>query len=125
MQALFASDVNPDLDPLEVLEDLIEEEEAHSAEDGAYAREIVRGVAENAEEIDRVIAEHMTGWRLERIAGVERNVMRIAVWEGLISRRVPVPVAVDEAVEIAKKYGAEESGRFVNGVLGRVFRGVS
>lgn len=122
LQSLFAADVNSDVDPLEVLEELMGGDCA--SDEGAYAREIVRGVTENVDRIDEIISEHMTGWRLERIAGVERNVMRIAVWEGLISRRVPVPVAVDEAVEIAKKYGTEESGRFVNGVLGRIFRGV-
>jgi N utilization substance protein B len=90
------------------------------AEDRAYADAAVRGVASSLASIDERIAKASTNWRVERMTRVDRNVLRLGVWE--LSERPDVPraVALDEAVEVAKRFGTEESGAFVNGVLDRI-----
>lgn len=85
-----------------------------------YAREIVDGVADHREEIDELIASYAQGWTLERMPNVDRAVLRIASWELLHNPEVPPAVAIDEAVELAKEYSTDDSGRFVNGVLGKI-----
>jgi len=77
-------------------------------------------VAEHAEEIDRVIAGHLSGWALTRLPVVDRQLLRLATYELLACPEVPVAVVIDEAVELAKGYSTEESGSFVNGVLSAV-----
>jgi N utilization substance protein B len=87
----------------------------------AFASELVRGVEAHRAEIDATIEAHATAFPLEDIALVDRNVLRLAIYEVLFdTRRAPLRVAINEAVEIAKGYGSESSGRFVNGVLGAV-----
>jgi transcription antitermination protein NusB len=85
-----------------------------------YADEVVRGVATTREELDRYITAASTHWRIERMSRVDRNVLRLGTWE--LSRRTDVPRAVilDEAVELAKAFGTDESSAFVNGVLNRI-----
>jgi N utilization substance protein B len=85
-----------------------------------YADEAVRGVAGALEEIDKAVATASAHWRLERMARVDRNILRLGTWELLRKVDVPRAVILDEAVELAKTYGTEESGAFVNGVLNRV-----
>ncbi len=86
----------------------------------AYADEALRGIADDLTAVDQKIAGASAHWRLERMARVDRNVLRLGTWE--LSRRTDVPRAVilDEAVELAKAYGTEDSGAFVNGVLDKV-----
>src|SRR3954469_18104702 len=86
----------------------------------AFADEAVRGVAANREGIDEIIRKASEHWRIERMTRVDRNVLRLGTWE--LEHRFDVPRAVirDEAVELAKRYGSEESGAFVNGVLNQV-----
>ena len=86
----------------------------------SYADEIVRGTAEKLEEIDAAISRASENWRLERMARVDRNVLRVATYELGYSSGVPRSVIMDEAVNLAKKFGTEESGRFVNGVLSKI-----
>jgi N utilization substance protein B len=85
-----------------------------------YADESVRGVLERREELDETIRGASDNWRIERMTRVDRNVLRLGTWE--LKHRVDVPRAVilDEAIELAKRYGSEESGAFVNGVLNQV-----
>jgi len=83
----------------------------------SYAESLVGGVAEHREEIDDLIREQATNWRLERMPVVDRTVLRIAVYELLHQTDVPQVVIVDEAIELAKRYGSEQSGAFVNGIL--------
>jgi N utilization substance protein B len=87
----------------------------------AYARELAIGVARNREAIDRVLAGHATNWRIERMAAVDRNVLRLAAFE-MGWAGVPASVAIDEAVELARRFGADPSPAFVNGVLDAVAR---
>lgn len=90
------------------------------AEGRSYADEVVRGVWGTLAAVDERIARASTNWRIERMTRVDRNVLRIGTWELVNRPDVPRPVILDEAVEIAKRYGTEESGAFVNGVLDRV-----
>ena len=89
-------------------------------EDRAYADEIVRGVARDLEAVDARVRAASTNWRLERMTRVDRSVLRLGAYELQHRMDVPRAVILDEAVEIAKRYGTEESGKFVNGVLDRV-----
>ena len=83
------------------------------------AEVLVRGVAEHRRAVDDTIERISTNWRLDRMAKVDRNVLRLAVYE-LLRTDVPVKVVINEAIELGKKYGAEGTGAFVNGVLDRV-----
>src|ERR1700712_436727 len=85
-----------------------------------YTVTVARGVTEHAAHIDDLISAHLQGWTLERLPAVDRAVLRVAVWELLHADDVPGPVAVDEAVELAKSLSTDESPGFVNGVLGQV-----
>jgi transcription antitermination protein NusB len=86
----------------------------------AYTATVARGVTEHAAHIDDLIASHLQGWTLDRLPAVDRAILRVAVWELLHADDVPAPVAVDEAVELAKELSTDESPGFVNGVLGQV-----
>jgi len=82
-----------------------------------FADRLLRGTLEHLVELDAQLAQQTAHWRLERLAAVDRNILRLAMFELLFETETPPAVVIDEAIEIAKKYGAEESGRFVNGVL--------
>jgi len=86
----------------------------------AYAREIIQGVIDHAEEIDETIQAYARDWPLERMPAIDRALLRIGVWEIVFNDEVPAPVAIAEAVESAQLHSTEESARFVNGVLGRI-----
>ncbi len=85
-----------------------------------YTVSVARGVTEHSAHIDDLISAHLQGWTLERLPAVDRAILRVAVWELLHAEDVPEPVAVDEAVELAKELSTDESPGFVNGVLGQV-----
>jgi transcription antitermination protein NusB len=93
-----------------------------AADSRPFTRELTRGVDEHREELDAAIARHAKGWELERIAPLERNLMRVALYEIEHRDDVPTEVAIDEAVEIAKEYCGAEAPGFVNGVLGAAVR---
>lgn len=86
----------------------------------AYADGVVRGVLGDLAGVDEIIRKASTNWRLERMARVDRNVLRLGAWELKKSQEVPRAVILDEAVELAKRFGSEDSGAFVNGVLDRI-----
>jgi N utilization substance protein B len=100
------------------LEVLVERRELDEVD--PFTEELVRGVTEKMAELDRMIGEHAEGWTVHRMAVVDRNVMRLACYEMLWREDVPVAVAIDEAVEAAKELSTQDSGRFVNGILGRI-----
>jgi N utilization substance protein B len=85
-----------------------------------YAVQLVLGVERRAEEVNRLLARHATGWAVERMPVVDRCVLEIAAYELVDEPDVPVAVVLDEAVELAKTYSTEDSGRYVNGVLSAV-----
>jgi len=113
--AIEASDANVD----EAIRDFWRELPGE-AEGRPYADEAVRGVRELVLDLDARITQASKNWRLERMTRVDRNVLRLGAWELLKHSDVPRAVAIDEAVELAKRYGTEESGAFVNGVLDRI-----
>jgi transcription antitermination protein NusB len=86
----------------------------------AYADALVRGVSESMHEIDTRIGAASQNWRLERMSRVDRNLLRMGTWELMYRAEVPRAVVIDEAVELAKSFGSEDSSAFVNGVLDRV-----
>jgi N utilization substance protein B len=83
-----------------------------------FVVQIVRGVWPITDQLDQFIAEHAPDWPLDQVAIIDRNILRIALWEFAVDEETPVKVAINEAVELAKRYGSESSARFVNGVLG-------
>ena len=91
-----------------------------SEENAAFARELVTGVIQNKEKIDQHIKNFAPVWPVEQIPIVDRNILRLAIFEILLDNNVPVKVAINEAVELAKMFGSDNSSRFVNGVLGSV-----
>ena len=89
-------------------------------ENAAFVRELVNGVIQNREEIDQNIKNFAPAWPVEQIPIIDRNILRLAIFEILLDNKVPVKVAINEAVELAKAFGSDNSARFVNGVLGSV-----
>ena len=86
----------------------------------AYADSAVRGIATSLERVDAEIVKASANWRLERMTRVDRNILRLGAWELMERADVPRAVILDEAIELAKAYGTDESGAFVNGVLNRI-----
>jgi len=91
-----------------------------SEEVARFSRELVLGVIKNREQLDRNIRDFAPAWPLEQISLIDRNILRLAIFEILHDNKIPVKVAINEAVELAKTYGSDNSSRFVNGVLGSV-----
>jgi len=85
-----------------------------------FAEGLVRGTAQKITELDGIIQAHAAHWSLARIAPVERNILRLAAYELLFRDDIPERVAINEAIELAKLYGSEESGAFVNGILDQI-----
>jgi N utilization substance protein B len=87
-----------------------------------YIETVFQGILDRIEEIDRMIGERTIGWRFERLALIDRNILRLGVYELLFLDEVPPEVAMDEAVELARKYGTEQARSFVNGILDRIWK---
>ena len=118
LQALYEIDTVT-RDATEVVERRLSEDN-FSEENRAFTHELVNGVMKNKEEIDNNIRKFAPQWPLEQLSTIDRNILRLAIFEILFDNKVPVKVAVSEAVELAKSYGSDSSGKFVNGVLGSV-----
>ena len=91
----------------------------------AFAQELVDGTITHQEEIDKRLASFAQDWSISRMANVDRNVMRLAAYEILFRSDIPGRVSLNEAIELAKRFGGEESAKFVNGILDRVVDSVS
>jgi N utilization substance protein B len=91
-----------------------------SGESVAFARQLVSGVIQNRKKIDQHIKNFAPAWPVEQIPLVDRNILRLAIFEILLDNNVPIKVAINEAVELAKMFGSDNSPKFVNGVLGSV-----
>ncbi len=85
-----------------------------------FARQLVHGVIENRKCLDETIRKNAPAWPLEQVAAVDRNILRLAIYEIVIDNRVPMRAAINEAIELAKEFGGEASPKFINGVLGSV-----
>jgi N utilization substance protein B len=85
-----------------------------------FATVLITGSCENMEGIDQIISKYSKNWRLSRMPTIDRNILRMATYELAYLRNIPPPVTINEAVELAKKFGTEESGSFINGILDRI-----
>ena len=118
LKALFEVD-SVDHKPDEILDRLVEE--SRLPDDAAqFARQLVHGALANRQRLDDIIRKNAPAWPLEQVAAVDRNILRLAIYEIVIDNMVPMRAAINEAVELAKEFGGEASSKFVNGVLGSV-----
>ncbi len=118
LQFLYQGEFSGPPDP-----EALEQFWAHFQDEGAppgYLRELVDGVGSHLEELDALIVRYSEHWRLERMTIVDRNLLRLAIYELLYQPGIPPKVVINEAVEMAKRYGSEASGAFVNGILDQV-----
>ena len=124
LQALYQADVTSGEPPIpapDLWRHFDEPESAPAPDDArAFASELVTGVRARRERIDALIGDAAEHWRLERLSQIDRNILRIGAYELLCRPDVPVTVAIDEAIEIAKRFGSEDSPTFVNGVLDHI-----
>ena len=123
MQALYESDT-VEHSAVDVLDEHMSEM-GLSRRDAEFARKFLNGIFANAAEIDKIIAEFAPGWPISQMAVVDRNILRMAIYEIMVSQETPPRVAVNEAVELAKAFGADSAPRFINGVLGSVMAAAS
>jgi len=124
LQWLFEIDVSqqpPELVMAHVPEG-VEELEVIKEEGVAYAQQLVHGVRAHQPQLDEIIVKYAREWTIDRMAAIERNILRIALEEILYLPDVPASVSINEAVDIAKQYASDESGKFVNGILGAYLR---
>lgn len=122
LKVLYEHDIRGG-NPLQSLSYLANEE-GLAEESRLFAQELVEGVLAKRVEIDKCIASYSQDWRLERLAAVDRNILRLSLYELFYRPDIPVGVSINEAVELAKVYGDEDSSRFINGILGRIVREV-
>ena len=118
LQTLYEADTTGH-DAQGILSRLLEDA-AVTDEIAAFARELVTDTISNRQYIDEIIAKVAAAWPLDQMAPVDRNILRLAIWEILLSEATPLRAAINEAVELAKVFGSDNSARFVNGVLGSV-----
>jgi len=96
------------------------EENDMNEKDQAFCRRLVTGTIEKLSEIDRLIEKYALEWKVDRMLSVDRNILRLAIFEMKFLTETPPKVALNEAIELAKKYGSEESPKFINGILDRI-----
>jgi len=126
MQTLFSWDFNGKQE--KDLNDLIEQnfkQFAPKFNDHGFVKCIINGVIKHEAEIDNYITKYATEWPLDQITIVDRNILRIGVYELIFDQNIPSKVAINEAIEIGKTFGGESSGKFVNGVLGAIYKDVA
>jgi N utilization substance protein B len=118
LQALYEIDTTQHL-PGSVLDQRLSEDPLPE-EGESFARELITGVIQHKSGLDQLIQEHAPEWPVDQMAVVDRNILRMAIYEFSISKLTPIKVAINEAVELAKLFGSDSAPRFVNGVLGAV-----
>lgn len=116
LQALYETDCTTH--PAELVIEQRLEEQPLTAELDDFARRLVAGVLSRAGLVDELIHKHAPEWPLDQMAIIDRNILRMAIWEFAVDRQTPLKVAINEAVELAKLYGSDSAPRFINGVLG-------
>ncbi len=121
MQTLYEWDFRPEADLGEIKQRNIDNYKEDA--DADFIDTTIKGVIENIKEADELIAKAAPEWPLEQISTVDKTILRIAVFEILHSGEVPPKVAINEAVELGKTFGSENSSKFINGVLGTIYRG--
>jgi len=125
MQALFLWDFREKEDKnIDHLIGGVFENFAPNFNDHGFVKSLLEGVMKNIKEIDDYISKYATEWPLEQITIVDRNILRIGVYELMFNDDIPSKVAINEAIEIAKTFGSNSSGKFVNGVLGAIYKDI-
>jgi N utilization substance protein B len=106
----------------EVIAQRLENNQTLGKEGANFAKRLVQGTLESTLELDNMIASCAPEWPVEELAVLDRNILRLALWEFVISNETPIKVAINEAVELAKRYSSDSAPRFINGVLGTLAR---
>lgn len=114
LQAMYQIDMSG-VDSAEALENVLEDENPDE-----FLQQLVEGTIANLQEIDQEISKHLERWSIDRLAKVDVNILRIGVYELMYSEEAPQNVVINEAIEIAKRFGDEKSSKFVNGILSKV-----
>ncbi len=105
-------------------EHFIQEQQPGTEKENSYAGQLLKGIRDNLDKLDSIISRYSQNWKVKRIAMVEMTIMRLAVYEMLYREDVPVKVAINEAIELAKTFGDNNSRNFVNGILDAVARDI-
>ncbi|MFT9848044.1 transcription antitermination factor NusB [Aneurinibacillus sp. REN35] len=118
VQVLFSIDMTQ-AEPKEVLANMLEEEDEQVNEERnlEFLTELVEGTAAHQSEIDQAVSQYLRGWTMGRLANVDRAILRLAGYEMMYRKDIPIKVTLNEAVELAKMYGTDDSPKFINGVL--------
>ena len=125
MQTLFAWDFNGQNEGnIKEIVDNNFQQFAPGFDDHDFAQNIVQGVLTNVKEIDNYIIKYATEWPLDQITTVDRNILRLGIYELVFDQKIPAKVAINEAIEIAKAFGGDASGKFINGVMGAIYKEV-
>jgi transcription antitermination factor NusB len=121
LQLLYMVDARGD-EALLGVDDFLRQEAPDEAEAHAFARELLAGTLDHQEEIDKAISAAAQNWNLSRMALVDRNILRMAVYEMLYLKDIPAKVSINEAIEMGKRFSTQQSGAFINGILDRIRR---
>ncbi|MDQ0244383.1 N utilization substance protein B [Bacillus fengqiuensis] len=116
LQALFQYDLGQ-TEPIEAIRNVVQTEEIDP-----FLQKLVLGTVEHVEEIDATLRKHLEKWTLERVAAVDRAILRLAVYEMTYEEDIPTSVSLNEAIELAKKFSDSQANRFINGVLSKVLQ---
>jgi N utilization substance protein B len=102
------------------VDELIQKDSKYKKEIDQFALKLIDGVKNNLDSLNEIINTYSTNWQMDRMSILDRNMLRIALYELIYEQEIPLKVTINEAIEISKKYGDEESGKFINGILGKV-----
>ncbi|GIN85525.1 N utilization substance protein B [Heyndrickxia sporothermodurans] len=114
LQALFQIDMN-EAEPEVAIKNILKDEQSDE-----YLTKLVNGTFQNLKDIDEIISKHLEKWTIERLAKVDLNIIRLGVYELMYIDEVPANVAINEAIEVSKRFGDERSSKFINGVLSKI-----
>ncbi len=122
MQSLYEWDFNERVKSLKEITEFNLKQFAPGLEDPAFIFDLIKGVEKHISEIDQIIIKTAPEWPLDQITVIDRNILRLGIYELIFAKEVPPKVAINEAVELGKAFGGESSGKFVNGVLGTLYK---
>jgi len=122
MQSLYEWDFNERNTPLQTITEFNVKQFAPGLEDPAFIFDLIKGVESHIAEIDKIITKTAPEWPLDQITVIDRNILRLGIYELMFAKEVPPKVAINEAVELGKAFGGESSGKFINGVLGTLYK---
>jgi transcription antitermination protein NusB len=125
LQSLFAWDFNKTQDNPEKILEYTKKEFTPSNDEDDFASQLLKNIVEKWKELNNLITEHAPEWPLKQISIVDRNILRIGIYELKYNDTIPPKVAINEAIELAKKYGGDNSSKFINGVLGAIYKEIT